>query len=99
MTPRRFADNLILGGRQRPIVGSAATVADTLQTWVDQADVDGFMLARTVTPECFEAVADLLVPEIQRRGLYKTAYADGAWRAKLTGDPRMPARHVAAKHR
>ena len=99
MTPRRFADNLILGGRQRPIVGSAATVADTLQTWVEQADVDGFMLARTVTPECFEAVVDLLVPELQRRGLYKTAYADGAWRAKLTGAPRLPARHVAAKHR
>jgi FMN-dependent oxidoreductase (nitrilotriacetate monooxygenase family) len=88
-----------VGGRGAFIVGSAATVADELQSWVEQSDVDGFNLTRIVVPESLEAVVDLLVPELQTRGVFKTAYAPGPLRQKIFGDPRLPARHPAAKHR
>jgi FMN-dependent oxidoreductase (nitrilotriacetate monooxygenase family) len=88
-----------VGGRGAFIVGSAATVADELQSWVEQSDVDGFNLTRIVVPESLEAVVDLLVPELQTRGAFKTAYAAGPLRQKIFGDPRLPARHPAAKHR
>jgi FMN-dependent oxidoreductase (nitrilotriacetate monooxygenase family) len=88
-----------VGGRGAFIVGSPTTVADELQAWVREADVDGFNLTRVVVPESLEAVVDLLVPELQSRGAFKTQYAPGPLRQKIFGDPRLPARHPAARHR
>ena len=89
-----------LGSRQPPIVGDPAQVADALSAWMRDADVDGFNLSRTVMPECLEAFVDLVVPVLQERGLYKTAYARGSYREKLFGaGPRLPNEHPAAAHR
>jgi FMN-dependent oxidoreductase (nitrilotriacetate monooxygenase family) len=82
-TKRAFINSLSLGGRQPPIVGAPAEVADALIAWSEAADLDGFILARTVTPECFVDFVDLVVPELQSRGAYKTAYAPGTLREKL----------------
>jgi hypothetical protein len=96
-TKRQFIDRLVLGGRQTPIVGSPMQVADELVAWVDEADVDGFNLARTVIPECLESFIALVVPELQNRGVFKREYAPGTYRQKLfgTGD-RLPIPHPAA---
>jgi len=100
MTKRKLLDRVVLGSRQPPIVGDPAQVADALIEWVEQADVDGFILSRTVTPECFEDFVELVVPELQRRGAYKEAYAVGTLREKLFGAGRMlPAGHPAAQFR
>ncbi|HYZ63888.1 MAG TPA: LLM class flavin-dependent oxidoreductase [Acetobacteraceae bacterium] len=97
MTKRKLLERMVLGSRQPPIVGSASAVADELLAWVEQADVDGFILSRTVTPECFEDFIDLVVPELQRRGAYKEAYAPGTLREKLFGaGPHLPPTHPAA---
>jgi FMN-dependent oxidoreductase (nitrilotriacetate monooxygenase family) len=88
-----------VGGRGAFIVGSPSTVADELQAWVEQADVDGFNLVRVVAPESLEAIVDLLVPELQSRGMFKTEYAPGPLRQKIFGEPRLPSRHPAARHR
>jgi hypothetical protein len=51
-------------------------------------------------PECLEAFIELVVPELQRRGLYKTAYAPGTYRAKLFGaGARLGEAHPAAAFR
>lgn len=82
------------------IVGSPESVADELQRLVEATDLDGFNLAYTVLPECFEEFVDLVVPELQRRGAYKTSYADGTMRQKLFGSgDRLPASHPAASFR
>ena len=96
-TKRALIDRMILGSRQPPILGSAEEVAETLIAWVDEADIDGFNLSRTVTPECLEDVVTLLVPALQERGRYKRAYAPGTYREKLFGaGPRLAAPHPAA---
>jgi long-chain alkane monooxygenase len=74
-----------VGGLGPVIVGSPSTVADILQEWVEDTDVDGFNLAYAVTPESFEDVVNLLVPELQRRGVYPTDYKPGTLREKLFG--------------
>lgn len=84
-TKRKLLEQSVLGSRQPPIVGPPAHVADALQAWVTQADVDGFNLSRTVMPECLRDFIDLVVPELQSRGIYKTGYAAGTYRAKLFG--------------
>lgn len=98
-TPRKLLDQMVLGSRHTPIVGSAEQVADELQAWVEETDVDGFNLVRTVVPECFVDVVDRLVPVLRDRGRYKTAYAPGSLRQKLFGADRLPARHPAASFR
>lgn len=99
-TVRQIAENLVVGGGANVIVGSASTVADELQRWMDATDIDGFNLAYTVLPECYEEFVDLVVPELQARGVYKTGYADGTMRRKLFGaGDRLPASHPADGYR
>ena len=96
-TKRALIDRMVLGSRQPPIVGSVDEVAEELIAWMDQADVDGFNLSRTVTPECLEDVVRLLVPALQERGRYKRAYTPGTYREKLFGaGPLLAAPHPAA---
>ena len=99
MTKRRLLDRMVLGSRQVPLVGNPAQIADALLAWQAEADIDGFILSRTVTPECFADFVDLVVPELQRRGAYKEAYAPGTLRRKLFGADRLPATHPAAAER
>jgi FMN-dependent oxidoreductase (nitrilotriacetate monooxygenase family) len=99
-TKRKLLAQSVLGSRQPPIVGDARQVADALEGWVRDADVDGFNLSRTVMPEGLEDAISLLVPELQARGVYKTAYAPGTYREKLFGEgPRLPEGHGAARYR
>jgi FMN-dependent oxidoreductase (nitrilotriacetate monooxygenase family) len=96
-TKRALMDRMVLGSRQPPIVGSVEEVAEELIAWMDQVDVDGFNLSRTVTPECLEDVVRLLVPALQERGRYKQAYTPGTYREKLFGaGPLLAAPHPAA---
>ena len=98
-TKRKLLEQMVLGSRQPPLVGSAETVADALIAWTTDADVDGFNLSRTVVPECFDDFIAGVVPLLQERGVYKTRYADGSLRGKLFGRDRLPASHTAAQYR
>ncbi|WP_324710766.1 LLM class flavin-dependent oxidoreductase [Pseudomonas citronellolis] len=96
-TTAEIADYCAIGGDGPVLVGSPRTVADQLQEWVAETDVDGFNLAGVVMPETFEAVVDLLVPELQARGLFKRDYAEGTLRHKLFGaGDRLAAPHPVA---
>src|SRR4051794_34915359 len=100
MTKRKLLDRMVLGSRQPPIVGSAEAVADELIAWTTEADVDGVILSRTVTPECFEDFIALVVPELQRRSAFRQPTSPGTLRQKLFGrGPRLPDSHPAAKAR
>lgn len=99
-TVRELADWVGIGGFGPLFVGSAQTVADQLQEWVEETDVDGFNLAYAVTHETFVDVVELLVPELQKRGVFKTDYAPGTLREKLFGaGPRLPENHPGARYR
>lgn len=89
-----------IGGLGPVFVGSPARIADILQEWVDDTDVDGFNLAYAVTPDSFEDVVGYIVPELQKRGAYPTAYRPGTLREKLFGDgDYLPANHPANRYR
>lgn len=82
-TVQSMADWVGIGGFGPLLVGSTETVADELQSWVEETDVDGFNLAYALTHETFADVVDLLVPELQKRGVYKQDYQPGTLREKL----------------
>ncbi len=95
-----WAEFLMVGGGATVLTGAPATVADEMQRWITEADVDGFNVAYTVMPECFEDFVRLLVPELQNRGLYKSSYSAGSMRQKLFGrGDRLGPTHPAASFR
>ncbi len=100
VTLREIIDQMVLGSRMKPIVGSAEQVADRLSAWVSDGGLDGFNLARTVAPESLRDFVDLVVPVLQERGLFKADYAEGPLRQKLFGgNGRLPSSHPAAAFR
>lgn len=100
-TRQKLLDQHALGGRYITLIGSPAQVADELESWIAETGLDGFNLTRIVTPESYEDFIDLVIPELQRRGSYKTAYDSGTLREKLfpDGGARLPDRHAGAGYR
>ncbi|RWR27703.1 LLM class flavin-dependent oxidoreductase [Sinirhodobacter populi] len=94
-----IAEHVGIGGQGPVVVGSAAQVADELEDWCATTGADGFNLAYVVAPETYADVGRWLVPELQRRGRFKTAYAEGTYREKLGGPARLDLPHPAAGHR
>ncbi|WP_280386391.1 LLM class flavin-dependent oxidoreductase [Nocardia wallacei] len=89
-----------IGGMGPVFVGSGATVADRLQEWVDDTDVDGFNLAYAITPGTFEDIVRHVVPVLTERGAYPGEYAPGTLRHALFGaGDRLPREHRGARYR
>ncbi len=85
----------------RCVVGSPEKVADDIETWFDETDVDGFNVPFAVSPGDFADITDMLVPELTRRGRYKSEYRQGTLREKLFGEgrARLDAPHPATTYR
>jgi FMN-dependent oxidoreductase (nitrilotriacetate monooxygenase family) len=98
-TIREIAEFVGIGGRGPVVVGSPETVADALQWWIEETDVDGFNLAYVVMPETYQDIVELLVPELQRRSIYKEQYRPGTLREKLFRQgPYLPESHPGSRH-
>ncbi|MBM3643725.1 MAG: LLM class flavin-dependent oxidoreductase [Alphaproteobacteria bacterium] len=65
-------------------VGTAADIADQMEAYIDFVGGDGFMLSPTHVPGAIEEFVDHVVPELQRRGRLRTAYAGTTLRAHLS---------------
>lgn len=100
-TVREVAEHVGIGGIGPLLVGGPERVADGIEAWVEETGVDGLNLCYAVLPESFEDVADLLVPELTRRGRYKSDYQPGTLREKLFGQgrARLALPHPAVVHR
>ncbi|NDK89990.1 LLM class flavin-dependent oxidoreductase [Gordonia desulfuricans] len=64
-------------------VGTAAQVADQIEAAVDGGEADGFLFSAGYTPGGFEEFADLVIPELQRRGRFRTEYTGSTLREHL----------------
>ena len=80
----------------KEIVGSARTVADRLQAVFEAEVCDGFVLTPTMFPGMFEQFCRSVVPELQRRGLFRTAYAGRTLRENLRDRPDTAVPHPTA---
>ena len=99
-TVREVAQHVALGGIGPVVAGTPAQVADVLEAWVADTDVDGFNLAFALMPGSFADIVDHLVPELERRGRYKRDYAEGTLRHKLFGrGARLAPPHPASRYR
>ena len=76
-TPRVVAEKAAIGGLGPVGVGSPSTVADEMERWIREGDLDGFNIAYVTTPGTFEDVVEHLIPELRRRGIYPEKKSDG----------------------
>jgi FMN-dependent oxidoreductase (nitrilotriacetate monooxygenase family) len=74
--------------------GTVADVADHMQEWMEAGAADGFMLTFNQLPHDLTAFVDGVVPELQRRGLFRAAYAGRTLRDHL-GLAQPPNRYTA----
>jgi FMN-dependent oxidoreductase (nitrilotriacetate monooxygenase family) len=81
------------------LVGDGAQVADEIIRWIDEAELDGINLSRVVVPGSWEDFGQIVIPELQNRGRFKTSYSDGTLRKKVFGQDRLNERHPAAEYR
>lgn len=65
------------------VVGTPQHIADQIQLWFENEAADGFNVMPPVLPESLNEFVDLVIPELQRRGLFRTAYEGRTLRENL----------------
>ncbi len=94
LTVRQLAQRL--GGYAgAAIIGTPATIADKMEEWLETRACDGFNVMFPYLPAGLDDFVDQVVPELQRRGLFRTEYEGTTLRDNL-GLPRPANRFFAA---
>lgn len=65
------------------VVGTPQKIADEMQSWFENGAADGFNVMPPVLPESLNEFVDLVIPELQKRGLFRTAYEGTTLRENL----------------
>lgn len=79
----QLARRVAAGRTSRTIAGTAAQIADELQHWHESGAADGFVIAPAYLPTGLREFVDHVVPELQRRGLFRTKYEGATLRDRL----------------
>lgn len=82
LTVREVIARLAGGRGHRVVVGTPEQVADALQEWFEHGAADGFNVMPPYLPGGLETFVDHVLPELQRRGLFRTDYPDSTLRER-----------------
>lgn len=80
LTIRQLIARMAAGSGHLLVVGTPTTVADAIEEWFVGGACDGFNVLPLDLPDGLDDFVDLVVPELQRRGLFRTEYGDGGLR-------------------
>ncbi|AMH42979.1 MULTISPECIES: LLM class flavin-dependent oxidoreductase [Burkholderiaceae] len=81
MTIRQLYKHRASGGRQ--LIGTAADIVDDMETWFKEGAADGFNLCPAILPNGLEDFVEFILPELRKRGLFRTEYASSTLRGNL----------------
>ena len=73
-------------------------IADEMETWFRGRAVDGFLIQPPVLPTGLDDFVDMVIPELQNRGLFRTEYEGVTLRENL-GPPRPANQYTSGKLR
>jgi alkanesulfonate monooxygenase len=90
---RQLYENAVISDQHLEVVGSPQDVADVMEQWFTEGAADGFNILPAKSPRDILAFVDLVIPELQRRGLFRKAYEATTLRENL-GLPPIPSRHA-----
>lgn len=82
-TLRELLGFLAAGGGHATMIGTPTEVADEIQEWFESGACDGFNLMCPAYPQSLTDFVELVVPILQERGLFRTAYPGSTLRETL----------------
>jgi alkanesulfonate monooxygenase SsuD/methylene tetrahydromethanopterin reductase-like flavin-dependent oxidoreductase (luciferase family) len=82
-TLRQLLGRLTAGGGHCTMVGTPQQIADKMEHWFQNEGADGFNLMPPSLPSGIEDFIEQVVPELQRRGLFRTEYQGSTLRDHL----------------
>jgi len=87
------------GGGGFHLIGTAAEIADAMEAWMEAEACDGFNITPSILPGGCDDFVELITPELQRRGVFRTAYEGRTLRENLGLRPHVNrhARRAAAE--
>ena len=91
MTIREIGRVLAMSQAHRVLYGTPKQLADDMQAWLEAGACDGFNLLFPHYPKPLEEWVTMVIPELQRRGIFRTEYEGKTFRENL-GVP-IPAEH------
>jgi alkanesulfonate monooxygenase SsuD/methylene tetrahydromethanopterin reductase-like flavin-dependent oxidoreductase (luciferase family) len=83
LTIRQAAMRMATSRNRVFVKGSAKQIADHLEEWFVKEAADGFNIMPSYMPGALNDFVDLVVPELQRRGLFRTSYEGKTFRDRL----------------
>jgi alkanesulfonate monooxygenase len=83
LTVRQLFDVAMCGFWSLGLIGTPRMIADTMEEWFATGAADGFNIQPPYMPHGAEDFVDLVVPELQRRGLFRTEYEGRTLRQSL----------------
>ena len=90
-TIRQLYEIVAAGFWQFGCVGTPVTIADAMEEWFTTGAADGFNIQTPYLPGCAEDFVDLVVPELQRRGLFRREYRGETLQQRLGLRAAVPA--------
>jgi FMN-dependent oxidoreductase (nitrilotriacetate monooxygenase family) len=80
---RELYEMMAAGNSGRVMVGTPQQIADDMELWFKEGAADGFNICASHLPGGLEDFAALVIPELQRRGLFRTEYEGRTLRENL----------------
>ena len=93
LTIRQLGIRLAAARQRHHVTGTPKQIADVMEEWFTQGAADGFNILPPYMPGALEDFVELVVPELQRRGLFRTEYEGRTLRENL-GLPRPGSRYA-----
>ena len=94
LTIRQLYERFAGARGQRTVIGSPAEIAEHMAEWFLGRGVDGFLVQPPYLPGGLDDFVDLVVPELQQRGLFRSEYEGTTLRGNL-GLKRPPSRYAS----
>jgi N-acetyl-S-(2-succino)cysteine monooxygenase len=83
LTIRQLYQRLSAARAHRTVCGTASDIVDSLEEWYRSGAADGFNILNLTYPDGFVDFVDLVMPELRRRGLFRTEYEGKTLRENL----------------
>jgi FMN-dependent oxidoreductase (nitrilotriacetate monooxygenase family) len=87
LTIRQLYTTIAAGFGGRVLVGTAEQIVDSMEEWVANDAADGFNLCPPVLPLGLDETVEFLIPELRRRGMFRTEYEGPTLRENLGLQP------------
>lgn len=83
LTIRQLYTTIAAGFGTRVLIGTPKQIVDDMQQWMEQGAADGFNICPPLLPAGLDEFVALVIPELRRRGLFRTEYEGHTLRENL----------------